>query len=89
MRYHLDSIETTTGTIWLTLVCENPFRFFVEQYNDSKLSFLKDRLKVIQAGDLDRHGVNGISLATLVERKRRQIQDMEKSTPASVAAAQK
>lgn len=77
IRYHLGSIEKPDGTIWLTLVYDGSFTFFVEWYNDSRLSFLKDRLKIIRPDELDRHEFDGIRLAELVERKLRQVEKGE------------
>jgi len=73
-RYHLDSIEKPDGVIWLTLVYENPFIFFVEQYNDSNLSFLKERLRIIPPDEMARHEFDGVRLSEMVEQKLRQIE---------------
>lgn len=72
-RHHLKSVETADGTIWLTLVCEDPLNFFIEQYNDAKISFLKERLKIIRSNELGRHEINGVPLVKLVERELKQI----------------
>ena len=72
-RYHLKTVDGIDGTIWLTLVYEDPYHFFVEQYNDSRLSFLVDRLKIIRIDDLCRYEFEGVSLVDLVEQKLAQI----------------
>jgi hypothetical protein len=68
-RYYLDSINRPEGTIWLTLVLEDSANYFVEQFNDSTLSFLTGRVKKIKPADFDGHIVNGTPLAKLVEVK--------------------
>ena len=68
-RFHLDSVATASGTVWYTLVIDNPVGYYVEQYNDSKNAFIKDRTKRISAVELTKHWVNGTPLITLVENK--------------------
>jgi len=88
-RYHLDTVEKPDGTRWLTLVYEDPFTFFVELYNDSRLSFLKDRLKVIRIGELGRHEFNGLPLWELVERKLREIESSRPDQAILIASRRK
>ena len=68
-RFHLDSVSGPDGTTWYTLVLEDPVIYFVEQYNDTRNAFIKERTKRIARADLGKHNVNGIPLITLVESK--------------------
>ena len=68
-RFHLDSVSTASGTIWFTLVIDNPLTYYVELYNDSRNAFIKDRTKRILPADLSKHWVNGVPLISLVENK--------------------
>lgn len=72
-RFYLDSIEERAGTISFTLVFESPSTYFVERYNDSRLSFMKERLKKIPWGEMGQYWVNGIQLNKLVKAKLQQI----------------
>ena len=66
-RFHLDSVSTKDGTLWFTLVIENPTNYFVELYNDSSQPFLTERTKIIKPIDFKNHQVNGVPLVKLVE----------------------
>ncbi len=68
-RFHLDSAKDREGTIWFTLVVEDPINYFVEQYHDSKFRNAQDRMMCISRDKLRNHIVNGIPLITLVENK--------------------
>ena len=59
--------------MWYTLVFEGSTDFFVEQFNDSVLSFLTGRVKKIRPAEFNGHVVNGVLLADLVEAKLREI----------------
>jgi hypothetical protein len=72
-RIHLDSVEGPKGTHWFTLIIRSKGHYFVERYDDSCLSSLKERLKHIQPEDFVNHKVNGVSLAKLVDEKFREI----------------
>jgi len=72
-RYHLDSIQTPSGTIWYTLVFESPSNYFVEQYNDTTLPFVKDRVRKIPQSEIPRCSVNSVPLNKLVEIKMKEI----------------
>ena len=74
-RYHLDFEEKPAGTLSYTLVFEDFSNYFVEQYNDSKLSFLTNRVKKISPQEFDHFSVNGQSLAELVSKKLKEISD--------------
>jgi len=74
-RYHLESEDKTTGTLSYTLVFEDASNYFVEQYNDSKLSFLTNRVKKIAPQEVDQYSVNGKSLSELVSKKLKEISD--------------
>jgi len=68
-RFHLDSVKDREGTIWFTLVMEDPTNYFVEQYNDSQFGTAQQRTMCISRDKLKNHNVNGIPLITLVENK--------------------
>lgn len=65
-KVHLDSVNKAQGTVWFTLVFDNPDRFFVEERFDSNQPFLKNKVKEIKPGEFDQHTVNGVSLSKLV-----------------------
>ena len=68
-RFHLDSVKNRDSTTWYTLVVEDPVNYFVEEYNDTKNAFIKDRTKRIARADLGKHQINGTPLITVVENK--------------------
>lgn len=72
-RFYLDSDHRPEGTIWYTLVFENPTTYFVERFNDSVLSFLTGRVKKIRPSEFNGQTVNGVRLAELVETKLKEI----------------
>jgi len=52
---------------------ENPTHFYVEKYNDTPLSFLRDRLKIIHLIEFGKYDVDGVPLTTLVAEKFREL----------------
>jgi hypothetical protein len=68
-RFHLDSVTTAEGTTWFTLVIEGSANYFVEQYNDAKVPFVKRQTIRILRSEFSKHRVNGVSLVMLVENK--------------------
>ena len=72
-RFHLDSIDRPDGTTWYTLVFESPSSYFVEQYNDSKIAFIKDRIRKILPDEFHKCSVNGVVLSKLVDRQMKEI----------------
>jgi len=68
-RYHLDVVKREDETIWFTLVIEEPVRYFVEQYHESRKAFESCRTRQIPAEELARHWVNDRPLIKLVENK--------------------
>ena len=63
--------------MWFTLVLEDSMTFFVEQFNDSILSFLTGRVKKIFPADFNDHLVNGVPLAKLVDAKLKEIENAQ------------
>ena len=59
--------------MWYTLVFEDSTVFFVEQFNDSVLSFLTGRVKKIRPAEFGGHLINGVPLADVVEAKLKEI----------------
>jgi hypothetical protein len=86
-RFHLDLVNTTDGTIWFTLVVDDPVGYFVEEYNDSPNVFIKGRTKLITPCDLAKHEVNGVSLIKLVENKLQEIVEAHHPRPLLMAVA--
>lgn len=68
-RIYLGSVSTFEGTVWFTLVLENPTNYHVERYNDTAQAFMKDRLKIIQPHEFGQFHIDGKSLAKVVEEK--------------------
>ena len=65
-KVHLDSVAKPNGTVWFTLVFENPASFFVEERFDSNRPFSNNKIKEIKPGEFSGHVVNGVSLSKLV-----------------------
>ena len=72
-RFHLDLMNSPEGTVWFTLVLEEPVRYHVESYTDSRNAYLKERTKYIAPSEFGQYQVNGVPLIKLVENK---LQDM-------------
>jgi hypothetical protein len=68
-KLYLDSTVKPEGTVWFTLVFENPTKFFVEELHDSNLPFVKHRVETISAADLDERTINGVSMKKVVVAK--------------------
>ena len=68
-RFHLDSVTNADGTTWFTLVIEDPVNYFVEQYNDAKIAFVRNETRHILRSEIGKHWVNGVPLVMLVENK--------------------
>jgi hypothetical protein len=72
-RFYLGAMEEFSGMNTFTLVVESPSVYFVECYNDSRLSFIKERLKTIPSQATGKYRVNGVPLKKLVEAKFQEI----------------
>ena len=72
-RIYLDAIHRPEGTTWFTLVFKDSSTFFVEQFNDSILSFLTGRTKTIRPAEFEDYSINGTPLSRLVEAKLKEI----------------
>jgi len=62
-------VATLQGTVWYTLILNDPVSFYVEVYNDSTNAFIKDRSKRILPVELHKHWVNDMPLISMVEQK--------------------
>lgn len=72
-KLHLDSVIQPDGTVWFTLVFENPTKFFVEELHDSNLPFIKHKIRTISAADLEEHAINGVCMSKLVKSKLKEV----------------
>jgi len=77
-RFHLDSINRPDGTTWYTLVFDDSFNYFVEQYNETNLPIVKDRIRKILPDEMHKCSVNGVVLKKLVESKMKEILEAAK-----------
>jgi hypothetical protein len=76
-RFHLDIVERANERVWFTLVVDEPFRYFVEQYHESSHPTFTCSTRNIKPDELARCWVNDKSLIKLVEEKFQELSERQ------------